>query len=279
MTEHSESTRLMAVAEAAAREVAPMLRAAFRSEMAVATKRDPHDIVTPHDRASEAVIAARILAAVPDSTIVGEEGGPQGSGRIVWYVDPIDGTTNFARGLPGWCVSIAAAVHGEVVAGAIHVPLTGETFRADRSGAWLNGRPLAAPARSREAQAVLLTSFPAARHHAALGPAAAPAHRALAESFLALRDPGSGALQLAWVAAGWADATLGFDTSPWDIAAGALILTRAGGRFTALTAGEPATPAHLAADYYATGAGAAYPTLDRIARQVSRRMATEALHA
>ena len=115
--------------------------------MAISTKRDAHDIVTAHDRASEAMIAARIRAEVPDSTIVGEEGGRQGAGRVVWYVDPIDGTTNFARGLPAWCVSIAAAIDGEVVAGVVHAPVTGETFRADRSGAWLDGRPLAAPAR------------------------------------------------------------------------------------------------------------------------------------
>jgi myo-inositol-1(or 4)-monophosphatase len=272
MTSHSESRQLMQVAEAAALEVAPMLRAAFRSDMAISTKRDAHDIVTAHDRASEAAIAACIRAAVPGSTIVGEEGGRQGEGRVVWYVDPIDGTTNFARGLPGWCVSIAAEVDGAVVAGVVHVPVTGETFRADLSGAWLHDKPLAASARRREAEAVLLTSFPTARHYDEVGDAAAAAHRDLAEAFLALRDPGTGALQLAWVAAGWADATLGFMTNPWDIAAGALILTQAGGRFVALSAGETVRPAVRADDYYGIGAGADFATLDRIARAVSRRL-------
>ena len=71
---------------------------------------------------------------MPGSTVVGEEGGRQGEGRVVWYVDPIDGTTNFARGLPTWCVSIAAEVDGEIVAGVVHAPVTGETFRADLVG-------------------------------------------------------------------------------------------------------------------------------------------------
>ena len=264
----------MQVARSAALEVSPMLRAAFRSEMAISTKRDIHDIVTAHDRASEAAIVARIRAAVPGSTIVGEEGGRQGDGRVVWYVDPIDGTTNFARGLPGWCVSIAAEVEGVVVAGVVHVPLTGETFRADLSGAWLHDTALTADARRLEQDAVLLTSFPAARHYHELGEAVAQPRRQLAEAFHALRDPGAGALQLAWVAAGWADATLGFMTHPWDIAAGALILSQAGGRFVALSGGEDVPATARADDYYGVGAGGDYPTLDRIARSLSRRLPT-----
>lgn len=276
MTTHAESGELMRVAEAAALEVSPMLRAAFRSAMEIATKRDLHDIVTLHDRASEAAIARSIRGAVPASVIVGEEGGRQGEGRVVWYVDPIDGTTNFARGLPSWCVSIAAEVDGALVAGVVHAPLTGETFRADLSGAWLGAAPLAAGARAREEEAVPLTSFPVARHYAALGGAASAPHRALAEAFLSLRDPGSGALQLAWVAAGWADATLGFMTNPWDIAAGALILERAGGRFVALSRGEALPAQQHADDYYGVGAGAVYPTLDRVAREISSRLPVRA---
>jgi myo-inositol-1(or 4)-monophosphatase len=271
MTSPEDSRRLMAVAEAAAREVEPMLLAAFRSEMTVRTKRDLHDIVTEHDRASEKAIVARIRAEVPDSTIVGEEGGRQGDGAVVWHVDPIDGTTNFARGLPQWCVSIGVEVKGALVAGVVHAPATGETFTADLSGAWRNGAPLAARARPTEAEAVLLTGFPNARHLDDVGDAAYPAHRDLVERFLALRNLGSGALHLAWVAAGDVDATLGFATNPWDVAAGIFILERAGGRFVGLSAGAPAAVAHLADDYYAVGANADYPTLERVALDVSRR--------
>ena len=87
---------------------------------------------------------------MPDSAIVGEEGGRQGEGRVVWYVDPIDGTTNFARGMPQWCVSIAAEVDGEIVAGVVLAPVTGETFRGRPPGAWLSDAPLRPAQRPRD---------------------------------------------------------------------------------------------------------------------------------
>lgn len=272
MTTHSESSRLRAVAEDAARAVTPMLLDAFRTAMAVTQKRDAHDIVTIHDRASEEALVAVIRAAVPDSTIVGEEGGRQGDGRVVWHIDPIDGTTNFARGLADWCISIGVEVDGRLVAGVVHTPARGETTTADLSGARKNGRPIRSAARATEAEAVLLTSFPNARHYEEIGDAACAPHRTLVERFQSLRNLGSGAIHLAMLAAGEADAMLGFATNPWDIAAGVFILEQAGGRLTGLSAGEPVAAAHWADDFLATGAGADYPTLGAIARDVSRRM-------
>jgi len=272
MTTNAEASRLMAVAEDAARAVTPMLLAAFRTAMAVTTKRDAHDIVTAHDRASEVALSAHIRAAVPESTIIGEEGGRQGRGRVVWYVDPIDGTTNFARGLAQWCVSIGVEVDGRLVAGVVHAPALGETTTADLSGAWRNGVAITAAARPSEAEAVLLTSFPNARHFEEIGARAVAPHRELVERFLALRNLGSGAIHLAALAAGEADAMLGFCTHSWDIAGGLFILERAGGRFIGLTAGEEVAAAHRADDFFATGAGADYPTLERIARDLSRSM-------
>ena len=203
-------------------------------------------------------------------------GRRQGEGRVVWYVDPIDGTTNFARGLPTWCVSIAAEVDGEVVAGVVHAPVTGETFRADLAGAWLGDAPLTAGAGPRVGGGAAdeLPGRPALRG-ARGGRLRARTGRS-PRRFLSLRDPGTGALQLAWVAAGWADATLGFMTNPWDIAAGALILERAGGRFVALSRGETLAAPQTADDYYGVGAGADYPTLDRVAREVSSRLPVQA---
>ncbi len=276
MTTHSESSALLAVAEGAAREVTPMLLAAFRTTMAVTQKRDAHDIVTAHDKASETALVAHIRAAVPDSTIVGEEGGRQGSGRVIWYVDPIDGTTNFACGLPQWCVSIGVEVDGRLVAGVVHAPALGETTVADFSGARRNGTAITARARPSEAEAVLLTSFPNARHYEEVGDAAFVPHRTLADRFFALRNFGSGAIHLATVAAGDADAKLGFATNSWDIAAGVFILEQAGGRFVGLSGGETVAASHLADDFFATGAGADYPTLERIARDLSRRMPVRA---
>ena len=176
MTTHAESSRLRAVAEDAARGVSPMLLSAFRTAMAVTTKRDAHDIVTAHDKASEVALAAAIRAAVPGSAILGEEGGRQGEGRVVWHVDPIDGTTNFARGLADWCISIGVEVDGRLVAGVVHAPARGETTSADLSGAWRNGTAITSAAQPDEARAVLLTSFPNARHYEEIGEAASPAH-------------------------------------------------------------------------------------------------------
>ena len=105
-----DATQLLDTASEAARAVGPRLRKAFRSRPPVATKRDFHDPVTEHDRAAEETIRTVITARWPGSAIVGEEGGVTGSGELRWYVDPIDGTANFAAGLPFFCVSIAAAV-------------------------------------------------------------------------------------------------------------------------------------------------------------------------
>lgn len=271
MTKIAHSTYLMHVARNAALTVAPQLRAAFRSTMDFSCKRDEHDIVTLHDKASEKRIAAFIFDRVPDSIIVGEEDGRYGggSGSVVWFVDPIDGTSNFASGIAFWCVSIAAEVDGQIVAGVIHDPSSGDVFSADLQGAYLNDEPLVSRAAPTQERAMLLTSFPNARHLKDFGDDAFDAQAQLLEAFLAVRNLGSGALQLAHVAAGWADATLGFSTNAWDIAAGAFIVSQAGGRFTSLDKGRDCEPAHLATDYFAVGKDGDYPTLDRMARIVS----------
>lgn len=264
-----QSARLLDVATSAARAVEAPLKAAFRSVMDHSAKRDFHDIVTEHDRASEERISEVIFKAAPDSTIVGEEGGSKGSGSVIWYVDPIDGTSNFARGIAQWCVSIAAAVEGEVVAGVVFDPMASNLFSASLGGAWLNGRPIVASAFARERQATLLTSFPNVRNIDDLGAQAFNAQLELLRSFLAVRNLGSGALNLAYIAAGWSDATLGLSTNPWDVAAGSLILRQAGGTYRGLEAGRDSFPAHLAPDYFAIGAGADYPVLERVARTLS----------
>lgn len=264
-----QSERLLEVAKTAALAVQVQLKSAFRSVMAHSAKRDFHDIVTEHDGASEERIRLVILREVPDSTVVGEEAGSLGSGSVIWYVDPIDGTSNFARGIAQWCISIAAAVDDEVVAGVVFDPMAGNLFSANLGGAWLNGKPIVASAFAQERQATLLTSFPNVRNINDLGDRAFDAQVELLQSFLAVRNLGSGALNLAYIAAGWSDATLGLSTNPWDVAAGTLILRQAGGMYRGLEAGRDASPTHLAPDYFATGAGADYPVLERIARSLS----------
>jgi myo-inositol-1(or 4)-monophosphatase len=279
MTSLPQSARLLEVAKMAALGVEAQLKAAFRLVMTLDTKRDFHDLVTEHDRASEERIAAIIFGEVPDSAMVGEEGGRRGSGSVVWYVDPIDGTSNFARGIAQWCVSIAATVDDEIVAGVVFDPIAGNLFSASLEGAWLNGQPIKARAYAEERQATLLTSFPNARNIGDLGDMVYGCQADLLRSFQATRNLGSGALNLAQIAAGWADATLGLSTNPWDVAAGILILSQAGGVYRGFEAGMESKPAHLAPDYFATGNGASYPTLERVARTVSAQSASRSRRA
>jgi myo-inositol-1(or 4)-monophosphatase len=274
----SESTHFLDVAKKAAMSVDEPLRTAFRSAMTYTTKRDLRDIVTVHDKASEERITEVILSAVPDSTIIGEEGGRKGGGAVHWYIDPIDGTANFARGIAHWCVSIAAAVDNQVIAGVVYDPIARHLFSADLWGAYLNGQPITARAYAEEQQATLVSSFPSARILKALGTKALAAQADFLNTFLGVRNLGSAALNLCNVAAGWVDGTFGLDSNPWDVAAGMLIVQQARGSFVGYRDGELKAPAFLQPDYFAVGKGADYPTLERIISEMSaaRRVAAEA---
>ncbi|MFG1965437.1 inositol monophosphatase family protein [Nonomuraea sp. NPDC049028] len=224
-----DATQLLDTASEAARAVGPRLRKAFRSRPPVATKRDFHDPVTEHDRAAEETIRAVITARWPGSAIVGEEGGVTGSGELRWYVDPIDGTANFAAGLPFFCVSIAAAVAGELVAGVVYDPVREDEFTASTLGAWCNGTPIRSQGATRDREAMLLSSYPTPLDLELDGERALRRFGRFLESFAAVRRPGSAALKLAHVAAGWADVAYGTRSHPWDVAAGALLVRQAGG--------------------------------------------------
>lgn len=275
----AESTALMQIAREAALSVGGPLRAAFRSAMRVDYKVDLHDVVTIHDKQSEATIRDFILAAAPDSALLGEEGGSVGSGRVKWYVDPIDGTSNFARGLAFWCVSIGAVIDGEIVAGVVYDPIAEHVFAADLSGVWLNGEAVRSSAVPDEAHATLITGYPVARDFRLDGKQAAlEDFGTLAEAFSTLRRPGSAALTLCHVAAGWCDAATGFGVNPWDVTAAILILRNAGGSYRPLGLGRvaPGEPAHLHPGYVAVGAGGNYPTLDAVAGGISARRESRA---
>ena len=268
LVDHARSAALRIVAEEAARKVRAPLLAAFRSVMDVDYKVDLHDLVTVHDKQSEQTIRELIFERVPDSTFMGEEGGSVGNGPVCWYVDPIDGTSNFARGIAFWCVSIGAVIDGEIVAGVVYDPVADNMFAADTSGVWLNGEPLRSSAIAEEARATLITGYPVARDFRLDGKAEALEHFGLlAETFSTLRRPGSAALSLAHVAAGWTDAAAGFGVNPWDVTAGVLIVRQAGGTYRALTLGKvaPDAPDFFCPGYVATGEGASYPTLDGVA--------------
>jgi len=243
--------RLLALAEAAAREAAGMLvtrRAAGRPGV-IATKSSPTDVVTEADHAAEAMIIERIRAERPGDAILGEEGGlrdtePGPGPAVRWIVDPLDGTVNYLYGLPDFCVSIAAEVGGDVMAGVVHVPERGEVFTAVAGGgAWLRtaGRPAM--------RLRCTTGVPLARALVATGFGYAVARRRVQGEVVAallplvrdIRRAGSAAVDLCSVAAGRVDAYYERGVNYWDIAAGGLIAREAGARVAGLAA-RPAGP-------------------------------------
>lgn len=216
-----------------AREAGELLRARLDDPREVSQKR-PRDLVTDADRASEALIVERIRAAFPAASILGEEGGVyRGSGAERFIVDPLDGTTNYAHRYPLFCVSIAYEVAGIVEAGAVYGPVLDEMFAARRGGgATLNGSPLRVSAVANVADSMVGTGFnPAA--YARNGPYFAE----MSNHAQAVRRDGSAALDLSFVAAGRYDAFWEWDLKAWDVAAGSLLISEAGGRVSAIDGG------------------------------------------
>lgn len=144
-----------------AREAGDLLLQHFRQPLEITYKRRS-DLVTQADQKSEALIVERLQSHYPDHGIVGEEGGGQKTGsRYCWYVDPLDGTTNFAHGVPIFCVSLGLACRGEVVTGVVYDPTRDELFTAERgAGAFLNGHRLRVSNHDDLAQCLVATGFP-----------------------------------------------------------------------------------------------------------------------
>jgi myo-inositol-1(or 4)-monophosphatase len=248
---HVSAEHLLRTAADAAIAAGADLRVAFGHVKDVASKRNFHDLVTEHDAAAEASIRARLLAAVPDSTIIGEEAGLSGNGAVRWYVDPIDGTNNFVSGIPFFCVSIGVTQQDRVVAGVVYDPIRDELFTAGPGGAFCNDQPLLSRGAGRDDEAMLITGFPSydAWPLAPPGPADHERLALMIRSFRTLRRLGSTALALAYVAAGRADVAFGISASPWDVAAGMLLVEAAGGRYRPI----PATPESVDAPWLSPG--------------------------
>jgi myo-inositol-1(or 4)-monophosphatase len=191
------------------------------------------DLVTEVDEAVERLVTERIRAHFPDDAVVGEElsSAAVSSGRR-WIVDPVDGTTNFVHGHPFVCVSIAFADDEGPAAGVIHAPFLREVFHAVRGGgAFLNGEPIRVSAVDTPAHALLGTGFPFKKGKGNLDAymlLVADAVRATHD----VRRAGSAALDLAYVAAGRLEGFFEVGLAPWDVAAGLLLVTEAGGRVT-----------------------------------------------
>jgi myo-inositol-1(or 4)-monophosphatase len=187
-----------------------------------------HDLVTAADRASEKLIVERLRAEFPSHSIVAEEGGGhEGSSEFRWYVDPLDGTTNFAHSFPVYNVTLALEQAGELVAGVIADPTAGEMFTAERGGgAFLNGEKIHVSKVNRIEDALVATGFPSRRRHQNVN-----VHFFYQLSMLShgVRRPGAAALDLAYIACGRLDMFWEFNLHPWDIAAGVLLIREAGG--------------------------------------------------
>jgi myo-inositol-1(or 4)-monophosphatase len=236
---------LVEIAANAARRAGEHAARSFHSRVATSEKTGFHDLVTVVDKEAEDIVVAELTRLAPDSVIVAEEGGTRGRGELHWYVDPIDGTNNFARGVPFFCVSIGAAIGDTLVAAAIYDPVRDELFTGSERGAFLNGRPIRSTGVVSDAQALLITDFPhPARAHQR---ADYERYADLVQAFGAVRRLGSCALGLAYVAAGRADATVATNANPWDAAAGALLVQRAGGQLAGPTAAPWRGPVVVAA--------------------------------
>jgi myo-inositol-1(or 4)-monophosphatase len=187
------------------------------------------DLVTAADRASEQLIVERINADSPGATIVAEESGVHaGYTDERWFVDPLDGTTNFAHTYPLFCVSIACERGGELVAGVVYAPKLGELYAAEKgAGSRLGEKPLQVSRVARVADALLCTGFAPSQLENNIR-----YFHALSKESHAVRRDGAAALDLAFVAAGRFDAFWEFGLSAWDIAAGTLLVREAGGCVT-----------------------------------------------
>jgi myo-inositol-1(or 4)-monophosphatase len=217
------------VASTAAQAGAEVVTGAYGQARTVGRKSSPTDVVTETDLRAEERVRRVLLEATPEAGILGEEGGTTApAARLQWVIDPLDGTINFIYGVPLFAVSIAAAIDGEVVAGAVVDVLRDELFSAHRGGgARCDGGPISVSTCSSLSDALVTTGF---SYRSELRDVQGEvAHRLLSRA-RDLRCFGSTALELCWVACARVDGYFQRDTEIWDRAAGALIAEEAGAR-------------------------------------------------
>ncbi|MFF3904855.1 inositol monophosphatase family protein [Streptomyces sp. NPDC001848] len=240
VTEQSEpierlKAELLRIALEAATRAGSFLREGRPDDLGVAaTKSSAIDVVTEMDIAAEKLITGLLADRRPDDGLLGEEGASvAGTSGVEWVIDPIDGTVNYLYGLPSWAISIAARKDGETLAGVVHAPVRGETFRAVLGGgAFLNDRPARVRPAPELGLALVSTGFGYLAERKAHQ---AEVVRQLIPEVRDIRRGGSAAIDLCDVAAGRLDAYYERGLNPWDYAAGDLIAREAGAR----TGGRP----------------------------------------
>jgi myo-inositol-1(or 4)-monophosphatase len=218
-----------------AREAGALLAKYFERRVPFELKGE-YDLVTEADRASEQLVVERLRAHFPSHSIVAEEGGGHtGKSEYCWYVDPLDGTTNFAHGFPMYNVTMALEQSGELIAGVIFDPERNEMFTAERgSGAYLNNRRIRVSKVSQLENTLLATGFPSQKRHQNVN---VHFYYQLAMVTHGVRRAGSAALDLAYVASGRLDGFWEFGLKPWDMAAGSLLISEAGGKCSDMMGG------------------------------------------
>jgi len=223
--------------ERLAREAGAILRAGYSKEHQVRYK-GVIDLVTEIDHAAESFLIKEIQTQFPDSHILAEESGEtKGAGESIWYIDPLDGTVNYAHHIPIFCVCIAYASKGVTQLAAVYDPMRDEMFSAERGkGATLNGKPIRASDTTELERSLLVTGFPYDTWNTKKDNF--KNFEKLAKQSQGVRRLGSAALDACYVAAGRFDAFWELTLKPWDIAAAGLIAEEAGARVTAMD-GKP----------------------------------------
>jgi myo-inositol-1(or 4)-monophosphatase len=230
----SEKPDFLPFMQELAREAGALLLSYF-GKVAVEYKGEV-DLITEADRSAEKLVVGRIRKQWPSHDLIGEEGSRVETGSdFRWYVDPLDGTTNFAHGYPVFCVSIALEHKGERIAGVLYDPCRDELFAAEKgSGARLNGKPIHVSKVQHLAESLVATGFPSHKRHK--NPNIHFYHQITLRSH-GVRRAGSAALDLCCVACGRYDGFWEFNLNPWDTAAGVLLVEEAGGKVTNFTGG------------------------------------------
>ncbi|WP_051259239.1 inositol monophosphatase family protein [Schaalia suimastitidis] len=296
------ASALADIALEAAWAPAAYLRQAAHSGTDFTTKANYHDPVTIHDQAVETALRIILDCAVPGSLLLGEEGGAAPLGgptcdldvacaplpssprwhealsavaglgnRVRWIVDPIDGTANFAAGMPWFCTSIGVELDGRVVAGVVVAPLLDQAWAADSAKAWHEGRGIRTPLQAgrplTEKEALFICYYPGPSTIKRDGATALAYEATLFEAHQTLRRTGAAALDLAHIASSWCAGMMGFGFGPWDLAAGVHIVRIAGG-----TVHNPDTgtglPEGLRPACLAIAPGAELPTATNVFSQI-----------
>jgi myo-inositol-1(or 4)-monophosphatase len=230
-----------------AHEAGALLRNYFERRVSFELKGD-FDLVTEADRASEKLIIHRLGEKFPGHGVLAEESGDhQTSSLYRWYVDPLDGTTNFAHGYPVYNVTLALEKNGELIAGVVFDPTRNELFTTEKGGgSFLNGRRIRVSKTDKLDASLFSTGFPSRRRHLDVN---IHFYHQLAMASHGVRRGGSAAIDLAYVASGRLDGFWEFGLSPWDMAAGQLLVQEAGGLCTdMLGGGHRLTSPHILAD-------------------------------